>query len=105
MGAKKGRFIMGFHAERPAQNARTEQKGYERHLYEEVEYTEKLRKNDMDTATYILNIDEMKFEKNRVDNFTVEICLQHLQKHFPQQYPIWFNKVEAETQKDKDNGE
>ena len=37
----------------------------------------------MDTATYILNIDEMKFEKNRVDNFTVEICLQHLQKHFP----------------------
>jgi hypothetical protein len=100
MGAKKGRFIVGYHAERPAQNARTEQKGWERHLYEEVEYIEKLRKSHMDTATYILNIDEMKFEKNRVDNFTVEICLQHLQKHFPQYYPIWFNKVEAKPQQD-----
>jgi hypothetical protein len=56
----------------------------------------------MDTATYILNIDEMKFEKNRVDNFTVEICLQHLQKHFPQQYPIWFNKVEAKIDKEEE---
>ena len=102
MGAKKGRFIMGFHAERPAQNARTEQKGWERHLYEEVEYTERLRKSHMDLATYILNIDEMKFEKNRVDNFTVEICLQHLEKHFPQQYPIWFNKVEAKIDKDEE---
>ena len=91
--SKKGKFILGFHAERPAQNAKTEQAGWERHLYEEVEYTERLRKRDIDMATYILNINEMKFEKNRVDNFTIELCLKHLQKHFPDKYPIWFDGV------------
>jgi hypothetical protein len=96
MGNKKGRFIIGVHFETPAAGARTEQKGWERHLNEEVEYTEKLRKRHWDGATYILNIDEMKFEKNRVENFTVEVCLQHLQKHFPQQYPQWFGKTKTD---------
>jgi len=105
MGVKKGRFIIGFHSEVPMPGARTEQKGWQRQLREEVEYSERLRKAHMDTATYILNIDEMQFEKNRVDNFTVEVCLQHLQKHFPNEYPIWFNKVESRPQdNDKENG-
>ena len=96
MGNKKGRFIIGIHSETPAAGARTEQAGWERHLNEEVEYTDKLRKRHWDVATYILNLDTLTFEKNRVDSFTVQVCLQHLQKHFPQQYPLWFGKTKTD---------
>ena len=44
----------------------------------------------------------MDFELNKVDNFTVDLCLKHLQKHFPNQYPMWFNKDEAKTNKEEE---
>ena len=109
MATKKGRFIVGFHMQRPAPGAKTEMKNPELIVHEEVEYTVKLRKRHYE-ATYIFDIDKMDFELNKVDNFTVDLCLKHLQKHFPNQYPIWFGKQENKTQTetssdDKSNGE
>jgi len=99
--SKKGRFIVGFHMQRPAPGVKTEMKNPELILHEEVEYTNRIRKRHNE-ATYIFDIDKMDFELNKVDNFTVELCLQHLQKHFPNQYPMWFNKDEAKTDKEKE---
>ena len=62
--------------------AKTEMKNPELIVHEEVEYTIKLRKRHYE-ATYIFDIDKMDFELNKVDNFTVDLCLKHLQKHFP----------------------
>lgn len=92
MGTKKGRFIIGTHIESPADGARTEQSGYQKKIVEDVEYAVKLKKSHMDTATYILNLDTLTFEKNRVDNFTIQICLDHLKKHFPQEFKLWMKK-------------
>jgi|TARA_B100000073_G_scaffold172362_1_gene142539 hypothetical protein len=94
MGAKKGRFIVGVHIRTPAPNARTEQKNYETGILEDVEYVDKLRPRHMDSATYILNLDTLTFEKNRVDNFTVQICLEHLKKHFPNDFKQWMKKTD-----------
>ena len=102
MANKKGRFIIGTHIERPAPNARTEQKNYERGILEDVEYDVKLKKFHMDTATYILNLDTLTFEKNRVDNFTIQICLDHLKKHFPNEFKLWMKKTDDDkSNKDK----
>ena len=96
---KKGRFVIGTHIFRPAPGARTEQKGYEQGILEDVEYVEKLKDKHMDTSTYVLNLDTLQFEKNRVDEFTVQVCLAHLQKHFPNDYSQWMKKTSAEVQK------
>ena len=53
----------------------------------------------MEFSTYVLNLDTLKFEKNRVDEFTVQVCLAHLQKHFPNDYSQWMKKTSAEVQK------
>ncbi len=97
MGSKKGRFILGFHMQRPAPGAKTEMKNPELILHEEVEYMERIKDRHFTEATYIFNIDKMDFELCKVDNFTVDLCLKHLKKHFPQHYPIWF-----EEKKDKE---
>ncbi len=94
MASKKGRFIVGTHIQTPAPNARTEQKGYEKGILEDVEYVDKLRNRHMDSATYILNLDTLTFEKNRVDNFTIQICLEHLKKHFPNDFKLWMKKTD-----------
>jgi hypothetical protein len=94
MGSKKGRFIVGTHIERPAEGARTEQKGYQKGILEDVEYTERLKDKHMGAATYILNLDTLTFEKNRVDNFTIQLCLDHLKKHFPEDFKLWMKKTD-----------
>jgi len=102
---KKGRFLIGTHIFKPAAGARTEQKGYEQGILEDVEYVERLKDKHIDSSTYILNLDTLQFEKNRVDEFTVQICLAHLQKHFPNDYSHWMKKTSEEVQKkvnDKD---
>ena len=62
---KKGRFIVGTHIFRPAPGARTEQKGYEQGILEDVEYVERLKDKHMEFSTYVLNLDTLKFEKNK----------------------------------------
>jgi hypothetical protein len=99
--SKRGRFLVGFHMQRPAPGVKTETKNPEMIVHEEVEYAVRLKKKHYE-ATYIFDIDKMDFELNKVDNFTVELCLTHLQKHFPNQYPIWFNKDEEKTNKEKE---
>ena len=99
--SKKGKFLVGFHMQRPAPGVKTEMKNPEMIVHEEVEYAVRLKKKHYE-ATYIFDIDKMDFELNKVDNFTVELCLKHLQKHFPEQYPIWFNKDEEKTNKEKE---
>jgi hypothetical protein len=102
MGSKKGRFVVGTHIIRPAQGAKTEEKNYEKGILEDVEYTERLKSKHMDSATYILNLDTLTFEKNRVDEFTIQVCLDHLKKHFPKEFSIWMKKdVSNKSNKDK----
>ena len=50
----------------------------------------------MGAATYILNLDTLTFEKNRVDNFTIQLCLDHLKKHFPEDFKLWMKKKDKE---------
>lgn len=101
MGNKKGRFVIGTHMESPADGAYTEIAGYDTKIIEDVEYAIRLKKSHMDTATYILNLDTLNFEKNRVDNFTIQVCLDHLKKHFPQEFKLWMKKSDDTDKSNK----
>jgi hypothetical protein len=106
--SKKGKFIIITHVFLPNEGARTEMKDFgktnQMSAYENVVYTDRVKKYHMDSASTILNLETLEFEKNRVQEFTVKDCLQYLQNQFPNEYPTWFDGAVPTLHDDKADG-
>ena len=104
MSSKKSHFIVFIHTQKPAQGARTEMPNFAEegkwNVQEMVYFVDKIKSHHMDTATVIIDYDNWKVVKDRTDSVTgPQQMLDHVQKHYPQQYIQFIDIVKDVTPK------
>ena len=97
-------FIIFVHVYRPGEGARTEAKGYgidgKWNMQEEVYFLDKVSDKFLTRATAILDYDNNKIIKTRIEGLTPEKMLSHVQEKYPDQF-LQFMKVVSSDKHDE----
>ena len=105
MSKNKGHFIVFQHIYRPAPGANTSMKNFgtegKWQVQEYVYFVDKLKSRHWDSSTVIIDYDNWKVLKNSTggDEVSVQGMLDHVNKHYPQQYEQFMNVVKDVTPK------
>ncbi len=96
-------FIIFVHVYRPGEGARTESKDFgldgKWNMQEEIYFLDKVSDKFLTRATAILDYDNNKIIKTRIEGLTPEKMLAHVQEKYPDQF-LQFMKVISEDKKD-----
>ena len=103
LGMKGKHFIIFVHVYRPGEGARTESKDFgldgKWNMQEEIYFLDKVSAKFLTRATAILDYDNNKIIKTRIEGLTPEKMLAHVQEKYPDQF-LQFMKVISEDKKD-----
>lgn len=99
MSKNKGHFIVFQHVYQPAPGANTSMKNFgtegQWRVQEMVYFVDRLRPRHWDSSTVIIDYDNWKVLKASTggDEVTVQGMLDHVNKHYPQQYQQFMEVV------------
>lgn len=103
LGMKGKHFIIFVHVYRPGEGARTESKDFglegKWNMQEEIYFLDKVSNKFLTKATAILDYDNNKIIKTRIEGLTPEKMLAHVQEKYPKEF-LRFMKVVSEDNKD-----
>lgn len=103
LGMKGKHFIIFVHVYRPGEGARTESKDFgldgKWNMQEEIYFLDKVSDKFLTRATAILDYDNNKIIKTRIEGLTPEKMLSHVQEKYPDQF-LQFMKVISQDKKD-----
>ena len=105
MSSKKGHFIVFQHSYMPAPGANTSMKNFgtegKWRVQEYVYFVDRLKTRHWDSSTVIIDYDNWKVLKDSTggDPVTVQGMLDHINKHYPQQYQQFMQVVKDVTPK------
>ena len=104
MKMKKGKhFIVFVHVYRPGEGAATQIKDFgvdgKWNMQEEIYFLDKVSSKFLTRATEILDYDNNKIIKTRIEGLTPDKMLAHVQEKYPEQF-LQFMKVISSDNKD-----
>ena len=104
MKMKKGKhFIVFVHVYRPGEGAATQIKDFgvdgKWNMQEEIYFLDKVSSKFLTRATAILDYDNNKIIKTRIEGLTPDKMLAHVQEKYPEQF-LQFMKVISSDNKD-----